>query len=145
MTDRPKLVKPFHPDFFGNVEFQNIGQPNEVLRLTWHYPLVNGGPGVFGAKNFTVGTDVFLETPTDINLVSDEALIASLSMALILGGESLPRTTEFLEAIVNQDTKNFQTIVGEVRVKPETSNYKNPVVVYDESVGKHGTVFDIEF
>lgn len=137
----PKFVKPFLAANGGNVEFQNVGQANEVLRLTWHYP----DPNVFGQKNFAVGTECFLESATDLADVPDEHLLASLSMAAILAGEVLPATQEFLDAILGQNTKNFQTIVGEVKLKAASSGFVNPEPVDDLTIGPQGTVFDITF
>lgn len=136
----PKFVRPFLPSNGGNAEFQNVGQTNELLRLTWTYPL-----GVFGAKNFAVGTECFLESATDLNDVPEEHLLSSISMAAILAGEVLPGTQEFLDAILGQDTKNFQTIVGEVKLKVLSGGAPNPAPVDDLNIGPQGTVFDVTF
>lgn len=140
MGDFPKFVKPFLPANGGNVTFENVGLSNEALRLTWTYPL-----GVFGARNFAVGTECFLESATNIADVPDEHLLASISMAAILAGEVLPGTQEFLDAILGQGTKNFQTIVGEVKLKVLSGGAPNPAPVDDLTVGPQGTVFDVTF
>lgn len=131
---KPKLVKPFTV-----VNWQNIGIPGEErLRVGWTYPL-----GQTGEFSFLVGVDCFLETATDISSVPEEHILASISMAAILAGEVLPGTIEYLAAVTEQDTKNFQTIVGEVKLKAETSSFRNPNPVDDLNVGPPGTVFDI--
>lgn len=130
----PKLVKPY------TASFENVGTANERLKLQWTYPL-----GVYGAYQFLVGTDCFLEDPTLVSMIPDEQLLASLSMSAILAGEVLPGTGEFLDAVSSQGTKNFQTIVGEVRLKPETVSFRNPQPVDDLTIGPSGTVFDIVF
>lgn len=131
---KPKLVKPF------SANFTNVGSSEERLHLSWTYPL-----GVFGEFSFLVGTECFLETATDIASVPEEHLLASISMAAILAGEVLPGSVEYLDAVTEQNTKNFQTIVGEVRLKPEAVGFKNPQPVDDLSIGPPGTVFDIVF
>lgn len=130
----PKLVKPF------TAEFTNVGLSNESLRLTSTYPL-----GVSWERSFLVGTECFLESPNEIALVPDEQLIASLAMSAILAGEILPGTKEFKDAITNQDSKYFQTIVGDVRLKAESAGFYNPNLVDDLTVGPEGTVFDVTF
>ena len=130
----PKYVKPY------SAQFVNVGQSDEKLRLTSTYPL-----GVFWEHYFLVGLECFLEDPTNVSSVPDEQLLASLGMSAILAGEILPGTVEYLAAVTQQDTKNFQTIVGEVRLKPETTSFKNPVAVSDLTIGPEGTVFDVVF
>lgn len=131
---KPKLVKPF------TANFVSVGTSEEGLRVSWNYP-----EGQQGEFTFRVGETCFLESPTDIASVPEEHLLASLSMAAILAGEAMPGTVEFLDAVTEQNTKNFQTIVGEVRLKPETSGFKNPQPVDDLNVGPQGTVFDVVF
>jgi len=130
----PKYTNPFTANFTG------VGSVDEYLRLSWIYPL-----GVPGEKLFKVGVQCFLEDVTSITSVPDEHLIASLSMAAILAGEILPGTVEYVAAVTQQDTKNFQTIVGEVRLKPQTVSFLNPQPVDDLNYGPAGTVYDITF
>jgi hypothetical protein len=129
----PKQVKIF------TASFVDVGQTTERLRIFWTYPL--GVPNEF---YFTVGTQCFLEDPTDVNLVPDEQLLGSLSMSGVLSG-SRAGTTEWRASVTGQDTRNFQTIVGEVRLKPETSSFLNPQPVDDLTIGPAGTVYDVTF
>lgn len=127
----PKYINPFTATFI------NVGTSNERLRLTSTYPL-----GMFWERTFLVGTECFLEDPassTSLAGVPDEHLLASASMCAILAGGVLPGTQEFNAAIGDQSTMNFQTIVGNVKLK------SNPVAVDDLTVGPPGTVFDLEF
>ena len=134
LDPKPKYVNPFTASFTG------VGGSDEYLHVTWTYPL-----GVFGEKYFRVGVECFLEDVTSITSVPEEQLIASLSMAAVLAGEVLPGTIEYLDAVTQQDTKNFQTIVGEVRLKPQTASFINPAPVDDLNYGPAGTVYDITF
>lgn len=129
----PKKVKIFQ------AEFVDVGLPTEGLRVFWTYPEGNppeGNPP--GNRLFSVGTDVFLETLTSMTQVPDEHLLASVSMSAILAGGVLPGTVEYLQAIVDQESANFQTIRGAAKIKSVT-----PVV--DPAIGPIGTVFDVEF
>lgn len=121
----PKLKKHF------TATFEDVGTPEEMLRLRWFN--ADGTPGVV---NFRVGLDVFLESPTLVSQVPDEQLLASLSMSAILGGGVLPGTSEFNAAIVNQESKNFQTIIGNVLLKSLT-------LLPDEL--PKGTIYDCVF
>lgn len=117
--------------------FDNIGDPDETLKVISTYPL-----GVQVVKQFLVGVDCFVEdvaASNSLSLISDEILIAHLSMCAILAGGVLPGTQEFVNALGDQSTTNFQTPVGNVKLK------SNPVAVSDLSVGADGTVYDIEF
>lgn len=118
--------------------FENVGLPNETFKVSWNYP----GPTNFGTKSFAVGSEIFLETPTNINDVPDEHLIASISMSAILAGEVLPGSSEFLASVLDQGNKNFQTIVGDVKLKLPASGQTNPTPVSDLTFGPDGTVFD---
>src|SRR3989344_8070425 len=115
--------------------FENIGEVDEALKISWMDDQVPPQPG-----NLTliVGTGVFLESPINTSQVPDDHLLASIRMSAILAGEILPGTAEYLAALGDQSTANFQTIIGNVKVKTITS-------VIDASVGPAGTVFDIEF
>lgn len=124
-----------------SASFQNVGQVDEVLRVAWNYEF---SPGQFniGQKQFLVGSECFLETPADgasMALVPDEQLLASVGMCAILAGEVLPLTAEFINALGEQSTANYQTIVGNVKFKVD------PVAVVDANVGPLGTVFDLTF
>lgn len=121
--------------------FDNVGDVDETLKINWSYEYA---PGVFatGQKQFIVGTECFLEDPAgtgSLATVSDEQLLASVSMCAILAGEVLPGTQEFINALGEQSTMNFQTIVGNVKFK------SNPNAVVDASVGHLGLVYDLEF
>lgn len=115
--------------------FEDVGTVDEALKVAWNYPDYPANPG---SRRFGVGTECFLETPANVSQVPDDQLLASLSMAGILGGHAMPGSKEYMDAVVNQDTMNFQTIIGSVKVKTVT-----PVV--DPLVGPLGTVFDVEF
>lgn len=115
--------------------FEDVGTVDEALRVAWNYPDYPNNPG---NRRFLVGSDCFLETPTSITQVPDDQLLASLSMMGILAGGILPGTKEYLDAMTTQDTTNFQTIIGNAKVKTITS-------VVDAQVGPLGTVFDVEF
>lgn len=114
-------------------EFENIGDPDEALRIRWTDD--NQQPG---NVTFIVGQDCFLESPTLVSQVPDEHLLSSIRMMAILAGEILPGTAEYLAAMGDQSTMNFQTCMGNVKIKTITA-------VDDLNVGPPGTVFDIEF
>lgn len=114
--------------------FVNVGLSNEQFKVQWNYPGTT-----FGTKSFNVGSEIFLETATNMASVPDEQLISSLSMSAILAGEILPGTQEFLDSILGQDNKYFQTIVGDAKLKIA------PTPVSDPSVGPEGTVYDLQF
>lgn len=122
----PKMKKHFH-----TVTFEDVGQPEESLRVRW-----TNADQTLGLVNFLVGTDVFLESPSTVSQVPDEQLMASLSMAAILGGSALAGTVEFADLYVNQETKYFQTIIGNVLLKSVTA-------LPDEL--PKGTIFDLVF
>lgn len=129
----PKQVAAF------TVSFDNVGQVDETLKVHWNYEFK---PGQFqvGIKQFIVGTDCFLEDPAagnSLSTVSDEQLLAAVSMCAILAGEVLPGTTEFVTALGEQSTMNFQTVVGNVKFK------QDPTPVTDPTVGPAGTVYDL--
>lgn len=113
--------------------FGDEGLASEFLQVSWNYP--TGNPG---SRTFHVGADIFLETLTSMSQVPDDHLLASASMMAILAGEILPGTAEYLNAVVNQEVMNFQTIRGNAKIKSVT-----PVI--DATIGPMGTVFDIEF
>lgn len=122
------------------VSWDNIGDPDETMKVHWNYEFK---PGQFqvGTKQFLVGTDCFLEDPTAGNSlqgVSDEQLLAAIGMNAILAG-ALPGTVEFTAAIGEQSTVHFQTIVGNAKLKVD------PVPVVDPSYGPLGTVYDLTF
>lgn len=114
-------------------QFENIGDPDEALRILWNDD--NSQPG---NVTFIVGTDCFLETPSLMTQVPDDHLISSIRMSAILAGEILPGTQEYLAAMGDQSTMNFQCIIGNTKIKTITS-------VLDSNYGPPGTVFDIEF
>jgi len=116
-------------------EFVDVGTAVESLHISWNYPDYPANPG---NRSYQVGVECFLETLTSMSQVPDEHLLASASMMAILAGEILPGTVEYLNAVVNQETMNFQTIRGNAKLKTVT-----PVI--DAAVGPLGTVFDIEF
>lgn len=121
--------------------FDNVGASDETLKIMWNYEYAPGNFAV-GNLQYRVGTECFLESPTSptsISLVTEEQLLASISMCAILAGEVLPGTTEFVTAIGEQSTTNFQTIVGNAKLKID------PVAVVDASVGPLGTVYDLTF
>lgn len=125
----PKYVKIY------TAQFYDVGESTENLRVSWNYPDYPNNPG---NHSFLVGTEIFLESPVNCSQVPDEQLMASLSMSAILSG-ALPGTSEFFDAVTVQDTKNFQTIIGDVKLK------QNPTPVIDQSIGPDGTVYDILF
>lgn len=121
--------------------FDNVGQVDETFKVLWNYEYSPGNFAV-GNKQFIVGTECFLESPsgsTSMQSCTDEQLLASISMCAILAGEVLPGTDEFVTAIGEQSTMNFQTVAGNAKLKID------PVLVSDTSVGPQGTVFDLTF
>lgn len=114
-------------------QFENIGDPDEALRLLWTDDNNQQGNAVF-----TVGEHCFLESPLNASQVPDEHLISSIRMMAVLAGGILPGTQEYLNAVGDQSTMNFQTIIGNVKIKSVTA-------VLDALYGPPGTVFDIEF
>jgi hypothetical protein len=118
----------------------NIGDVDEELKVQWNDNFVPplGLMPTNGNVNFIVGTDCFLESPTNMTQVNDEQLIASLSMNAILAGEILPGTSEYIDAVTGQGTKYLQSIIGNVTLKSITR-------VSDPVIGPEGTVYDIEF
>jgi hypothetical protein len=122
----PKYLAPF------SAAWDNIGDVDETLRISWLY---GASPGV---KSFIVGSDIFLEDQTAIASVPDEQLLSSISMGAILAGGVLPGTQEFMNMMSDQSTTNFQTIVGNAKLKSVAS-------ASDTNVGPEGTVFDLEF
>jgi hypothetical protein len=135
MSNFPKKVAVY------TASFENIGQSNETLKIQWNYPNSPANPG---SRSYIVGIDCFLESPSDTSQVPDEHLIASISMMAILAG-ARPGTKEFIDAISNQDTAYFQTIIGSVKLKTSTDSVPNPMPVSDINYGPTGTVFDITF
>lgn len=121
----------YRPGFLA--QFENIGDPDETLKINWTDD--NNQPG---NVSFIVGQDCFLESPTLVSQVPDEHLLSSIRMMAILAGEILPGTEEYLAAMGEQSTMNFQTCMGNVKIKTIT-----PVV--DAQIGPLGTVFDIQF
>lgn len=120
--------------------FENIGDPDEALKIHWNdafVPPLGLNPPA-GVKSFIVGTQCFLEDPTDIALVPEDQLIASLSMNAILSGQILPGTAEYIDAVTSQGTKHFQTIVGSATIDQVTR-------VSDPTVGPEGRVYDVRF
>jgi hypothetical protein len=113
--------------------FNGIGDPDESLRIQWTDDMQSNGQ-VF----FTCGTDVFLESATQMSQVPDDHLLASIRMMAILAGEILPGTQEYLNAMGDQSSANFQCIIGNAKIKTIT-----PVI--DPVYGPPGTVFDMEF
>lgn len=121
--------------------FDNVGASDETLKVMWNYEYSPGNFAV-GNKQYLVGTECFLESPsgsTSMQNVTDEQLLASISMCAILAGEVLPGTTEFVTAIGEQSTTNFQTIAGNAKLKID------PVAVVDPNIGPLGTVYDLTF
>jgi hypothetical protein len=113
--------------------FNGVGDPDESLRIQWTDDMQGNGQ-VF----FTCGTDCFLESPTLMSQVPDDQLLSSVRMMAILAGEILPGTQEYLDAMGDQSTMNFQCIIGNSKIKTITA-------VLDAVYGPPGTVFDIEF
>lgn len=130
MADFPKKVTIF------SVSWDNVGQEDEDMIVSWNYAA--GIPAPAGSKRFRVGTECFLESPTSITQVPEDQLIASLSMMAILAG-AIPGTKEFDDAVSNQSTMNFQTIIGTAKLK------NPPEPVDDPTIGPQGTVFDFTF
>jgi hypothetical protein len=113
--------------------WNGIGDPDETLRVFWTDDM--GQPG---NVYFTVGTDVFLENPANMSQVPEDQLLSSIRMSAILAGEILPGTQEYLAAMGEQSSMNFQCIIGNAKIKTITS-------VLDSLYGPPGTVYDIEF
>lgn len=122
----PKQVAVF------TAQFLDVGTVDEVLKVSYNYP--TGNPG---NHSFAVGTEIFLETATNMSQVDEEQLICSLSMASILAS-ALPGTFEYIDAVTNQGQKYFQTIIGNATLKTVT-----PVI--DATIGPMGTVYDLTF
>lgn len=114
-------------------QFMDIGEATEALRLFW---LDDNGQN--GNVSFPVGVACFLESPTLTSQVPDDHLLSSIRMSAILAGEILPGTQEYLAAMGDQSSMNFQTIIGNVKIKTITA-------VADANYGPAGTVYDIEF
>lgn len=131
ITTVPRLLTVF------SVQWQNIGDPDMSMDVRWTEP-----DGSAGFKPFLVGSDVFLETPTLMAQVPDDQLLASVSMGAILGGGVLPGTKEFDELMgMNQVTKDFQTIIGNARIKSVARVPDNQLLPGQTP----GTVYDLEF
>ena len=93
--------------------WQNIGEAGEEsLDLEWLNP-----DGSRGTTSFMVGVDVFLEDTSNASDVPDDQITMCLSMASILAGGVLPGTQEYLDMLVNQESKFIQSIIGNLKVK----------------------------
>lgn len=114
-------------------EWNAIGELDESLRVFW-----TDDNSQQGNVYFTVGTDVFLESPSNMSQVPEEHLLSSIRMSAILAGEILPGTQEYLVAMGEQSSMNFQCVIGNAKIKTIT-----PVI--DSNYGPAGTVYDIEF
>jgi len=104
--------------------FEDEGTPDEVMKIQWE----DGGTK---EEAFQVGLTCLLDDISNLSSVPQEQLEASIRMAAILatGGEQglLPGTTEYNEKMgVNQDTKYFQTIIGNAKLKEVNISTQTP-------------------
>lgn len=152
VTNTPRQLKLFSPNNGGDVIWRDIGDPLELQNgipvggenLECRFKQPDGSTGV---KTFYVTHDIFLEasgggTPPNnhpISNIPDDQLLACVSMAAILAGEVHPGTQEFLTQIASdQNNKNFQTILGDCKIKTVTIvDTGNPVT--------DGSFYDLEF
>lgn len=134
--DVPRQLKIFNTDLGGDVTWGNIGDIDEEIKLKWVQP-----DDSTVVKNFIVGVDCFLESPLNMSQIPDDQLLASCSMAAILGGEVHPGTREFLEQVASdQNTANFQTIIGNAKIK------EIALVSHTElSTSQYGKFYDVTF
>lgn len=155
VTLTPRHLKLFAPSEGGNVTFEDIGEALEIggdglpnagehLKVTFKQP-----DGSTGIKRFYNNFDIFLEdngsSPPNnhpISNIPDDQLLACCSMAAILAGEVHPGTKEFLDQIASdQNNKNFQTILGDCKLKSVTI-----VDEADLNVGESpGNFYNVEF
>ena len=114
-----------------SASFVNVGDPDEALKVTWTNPDGSGG-----LKEFAVGSEVFLEDATSASSVPDDQLLACVSMDAILSGGYVPGTKEFEDNMgITQQTKDYQTIVGNLSLESVVSDSNDP----------DGKTFDLTF
>lgn len=137
-TVLPKQIKAF------TCSFQNEGEVDETLDVFWVNPDGSGGQ-----QGFLVGTDILLDDVSEMSYVPDDQLLASVSMGAILSGEVLPGSAEFNDIMgTNQDTKNFQTIIGNAVLKSvtavDTGDPNTDGRIYDLEFNKKGSVNNVK-
>jgi len=132
LSPKPRKIAVF------TARFDNIGDVDEELKVTWQEPIQPGQPPVSVELNFIVGQDVFLEDPTNAVDVPDSQYLGSVSMAAILAGEVVPGTTEYLDAMSSGGTKTYKSIIGNVTLE-------SAIAVEDPVIGDIGRVFDLSF
>ena len=96
-----------------SVQWQNIGEEDESLDVRFYQP-----DGSIGLMQFAVGADAFLENPNDQNAilaVPEDELVSCTSTACIIPG-IIAGSKEFERVHIDQGDKNFQTIVGDVKI-----------------------------
>lgn len=154
ITNVPRQLQLLNPVNGGSVTFRDIGEALEIdpssgfpnagenIECRWIQP-----GGTIGLKKFYHKFDIFLETiagavpPNNHPLlnVPDEQLIACCSMAAILAGEVHPGTKEYLTQIASdQNDKNFETSLGEVKLKTVT-------IVNTGNQATDGNFYDVVF